>query len=232
MTDILEWRKRPRCGSKDNDSSEEPEKKKSKFPCNGTSDNISVSSSSNHIYFYSSVTKKSCLSLNMELKKVASKLMSDNFNFRDKDQYIYLHINSYGGSVFAALSTIDTILNLPIPVISIIEGAAASAATLISVVCSYRLIQPNSFMLIHQLSSNCWGKMSEIEDEVENLKVLTDKIVEIYKKNTSLNEDELDNILKHDLWWDSKKCLDSKLVDKISNKKQLYMVNPKKIRLD
>ena len=76
------------------------------------------------------------------------------------------------------------------------------------------------------------GEAVEIEDEVKNLKVLTDKIVEIYKKYTTLEEEELDSILKHDLWWDSKKCLESKLVDKIANKKQLYSINPKKIRLD
>ena len=83
MTDILEWRKRPRCSDEDKDKDDKPDKKKKSFPWNGSSDNLSVSSSNNHIYFYASVTKKSCLSLNMELKKVASKLMSDNFNFRD-----------------------------------------------------------------------------------------------------------------------------------------------------
>ena len=70
-----------------------------------------------------------------------------------------------GGSVFAGLSIIDTIISNPIPVVSIVEGSAASAATLISVVCSERQIRPNSFMLIHQMSSGFWGKMEEIKDE-------------------------------------------------------------------
>ena len=235
MNDILRWNKRSRSvnGKKLNDNdNDEPEKKKQCFPCNGITDNLSITVTRNHIYFYAGVTKKSCLALNIELKKLATKIMSDNYNFRNKDQYIYLHINSYGGSIFAALSTIDTITNLPIPVVSIIEGAAASAATLISVVCSHRIILANSFMLIHQLSSSCWGKMSEIEDEVKNLKVLTNKIVEIYEKYTNLEEDELDKILKHDIWWDAQKCLTSGLVDKITNSKQLYKINLKKIILD
>ena len=62
--------------------------------------------------------------------------------------------------------------NSKIPVVSIIEGAAASAAALISVMCDYRIIYENSYMLIHQLSSGTWGKMSELEDEMENLKEL------------------------------------------------------------
>ena len=105
---------------------------------------------------------------------------------------IYLHINSFGGSVFSAFSVIDTIKNLRIPVVSIIEGAAASAATLISVACDYRIIYETSYMLIHQLSSGSWGKMSELEDEMENLKELMNAI----RKNRREYRDISSNPLK------------------------------------
>ena len=36
---------------------------------------------------------------------------------------IYLHINSGGGEVNAALSTVDTIRNNKVPIVSIIEGS-------------------------------------------------------------------------------------------------------------
>ena len=78
---------------------------------------------------------------------------------------IYLHINSYGGIIFDALTAIDVIKACKVPVYTIIEGATASAGTLISVVGDKRFIRPNAHMLIHQLSSGCWGKMMEIEDD-------------------------------------------------------------------
>ena len=56
---------------------------------------------------------------------------------------IYLHINVWW-KCFAALSTIDTIINSEVPIISIVEGCAASAATLISVVCQEKEIMPYS----------------------------------------------------------------------------------------
>ena len=34
--------------------------------------------------------------------------------------------------------------------------------------------------------------------------------------------DKLDEILKHDLWWDANKCLKVGLVDKIAESKKLY----------
>ena len=141
------------------------------------------------------------------MKKAETNILNDGKNLLKKDKFIYLHINSFGGSVFAALSTIDTIKNLKVPVVSI-EGAAASAATMISVVCDYRIIYKNSFMLIHQLSSSTWGKMHELEDEMENLKKLMDKIKELYINYANIDEKDLDDILKRDIWWDSKKCLE------------------------
>ena len=208
-------------------------KKKSEEYYNETSsDRVDVTSQKNHIYFYCAVNKKSCLKLNMLLKEISQRIIDNGANHINKDRYIYLHINSFGGSVFAALSTIDTIKNLKIPVVSIIEGGAASAATMISVVCSYRIIFKNSYMLIHQLSSGCWGKMNQLEDEMENLKKLMNRIKSIYKENTKIDDDQLDNILKHDLWWDSKKCKTEGLVDEIRDKNEfIYTIDKKKIEI-
>lgn len=231
MRDIEFINKRKFYSDENNSEEAEHEKKKSKTDIwNGSIEQSSIEVFKNHIYFYSGVTTKSCLKLNIELKKLSQAIIDDGKNFYDKNKYIYLHINSFGGSVFASFSTIDTILNLPVPVISIIEGAAASAATLISVICNYRIIYKNSFMLIHQLSSSTWGKMADLEDEMENLKKLMENIKKIYKNNTKINELDLDNILKHDIWWDANKCLKQGLVDQVIKKKKLaYDFDPDNI---
>ena len=72
------------------------------------------------------------------------------------------------------------------PIVTIVEGAVASAATLISVYGQERWMTQHSYMLIHQLSSGCWGKMEEIEDDYQNLKELMDHIYDIYEEKTHL----------------------------------------------
>ena len=123
-----------------------------------------IATDGNHIYFYSEVSRIRMLELNRALEKVNLDLMKKNLEY-GMTPPIYLHIHSYGGSVLSCFSTIDTILSLDTKVVSVIEGAAASAATMISIVCDERRITPHSYMLIHQLSSGFWGKMDEIEDE-------------------------------------------------------------------
>ena len=137
------------------------------------------------------------------------------FRYGVEEVPVYLHINSFGGSVFDAMTAIDTIIASKIPIYTIIEGATASAGTLMSVVGKKRFITPNAYMLIHQLSSSYWGKMNELEDEFKNLQSIMDRIKNIYKEHAKIPKKELSEILKHDLWWDSEKCIRFGLVDEM-----------------
>ena len=128
---------------------------------------------------------------------------------------IMLHINSYGGSVFAGLSAVDYIKNSKIPVHTVIDGCAASAATLMSCVAHRRYMHKNACMLVHQLSGLMWGKFQEMKDDMENSEMLMKKIKDIYKQHTKIPQHELDNILKHDIWWEAEKCLEYGLVDEL-----------------
>ena len=168
----------------------------------------------NTIYFYGDVTESNALELNSTLHAVDKKLQLSG-QFLDMTPIIKLHINSYGGSLFAGLATVDTIRNLNAEVHSIIDGAAASAATIISCSCSKRYMGKYSKMLIHQLSSGMYGKYNELEDDMENNKHLMETIKAIYKEHTKVPMKKLNEILKHDLWFDSKTCLDLGLVDEV-----------------
>ena len=137
-------------------------------------------------------------------------------NNLDVEPYpIHLYINSGGGSITAGISSMDTILRCKVPVNTYVDGFCASAATFLSVVGSKRYISRNSYMLIHQLSSNFWGKYSEFQDEKQNLDLMMDTIVNVYKEYTKVPVRKLNEILKHDLMWDAKTCLKYGLVDEI-----------------
>ena len=186
---------------------------------------LSVSDSSkhvkmkdNHIYFYAGVTKQSVYSMNehiVELNAEFKSLQRRTPNVVMEPKPIYLHINSYGGSVFAAFAAIDFIQQSEIPIFTIVEGATASAGTLMSVVGKKRYIRPHASMLIHQLSSWLGGKMTEIEDSFKNLEQMMDTIKDIYIKNTKLGGQKLDEFLKQDIWWKADKCIEQGLVDEI-----------------
>ena len=178
-------------------------------------ENNVVEFSNNRIYFYSAVNRPKILKLNKGIYNLSVNMLSKAIPLNYEPPPINLHINSYGGSVFAGLSAVDYIKNSKIPVHTIIDGCAASAATLMSVVGERRLMHRNACMLIHQLSGMMWGKFQEMQDDMENSEMLMKKIKSIYQQHTKIPKKELDNILKHDIWWEAEKCLEYGLVDEL-----------------
>ncbi|OUV98778.1 MAG: hypothetical protein CBD16_09525 [Betaproteobacteria bacterium TMED156] len=180
-----------------------------------TTDFNVVESIHNRIYYYSAVSRPKILKLNKQIFNLNIIMSSKAGPLEYQPPPIKLHINSYGGSVFAGLAALDYIKNSKIPVHTIIDGCAASAATLMSCVGAHRQIHRNSCMLVHQLSGAMWGKFQEMEDDFENSKMLMDKIKKIYNQHTKIPKKEMDKLLKHDLWWEADKCMQYGLVDEI-----------------
>ena len=130
-------------------------------------------------------------------------------------QPLILHISSNGGSLMDCLIAVDAIRNSKIPIYTIVEGYAASAATVLAMVGKKRMITKNSYMLIHQLSSWSAGKYEELADHHKNDTKLMNHMKTLYKEYTKLTKKDLDEILKHDIWWNSDECLTHGLVDEI-----------------
>ena len=180
---------------------------------NAAEDKVRVDS--NHIFYYSEVSRARCAALNKTIRNLSVRLYNQGQTLDHTPAELFLHINSYGGSVFAGFSTVDYILTSKVPVVTVIDGCAASAATLMSVVGARRLMHRHSFMLIHQLSSGMWGKFEELKDDLANCELLMDTIKRIYEEHTTIPKKQLNEMLKRDLWWDAKTCLKYGLVDEI-----------------
>lgn len=202
----------------ENDDSSDDDDDSSGFTNGDNKDNQQITRENNHVYYHAEVNRGSVFQLINHLRAAEEACILMHHRYTTSDIPIYLHINSFGGSVFDAMTAIDVIKNSKIPIHTIIEGATASAGTLISVVGEKRYIRPNAYMLIHQLSSGCWGKMAEIEDEFKNLQSIMNRIKDIYKEHATIPKKELADVLKHDLWWDKETCIKYGLIDEVWNK--------------
>ena len=174
----------------------------------------------NRIYFYSEINRTEILQLNKSILQMRNAHITEKKVRELPDDTvtpIYLHLSSYGGDIFAGVAGMDEILKTvkSVPVYTIIDGCCSSAATFLSVVGTRRFINSNAYMLIHPLSSGFWGTYSEFEDEQKNLHRFMEMMKGVYGKYANIPESELDNILKHDLWFDAQKCLEYGLVDEI-----------------
>ena len=177
---------------------------------------ISIKVHQNNIYLYSGINHNLALEFNIEFKKLEEKMLNISSTHSCPPPEIIIHINSEGGELYAALSIVGTICDSKVPTKSIIEGWAASAATLISIVCDHRIIRKHSHMLIHQLSGGLTGKYNECKDELQQQSQLMKVMIDIYTEYTDINKNKLRNTLKKDILLSSDTCLKYGLVDEIN----------------
>ena len=181
-------------------------------------EDLDISRDGNHVYFYSEVNRHSIYKLITCLHEAREYSVLTSMKLNIDEIPIYIHINSNGGFIFAANAVLGLIIHSNVPIYSIIDGACASAATLISIVCKKRYIRPLSHMLVHQLSSVLIGKMSEIDDEHANLEKLSEQMKNVYLEHTKMSKKTLTALMKQDLWLDSGECIKHGLADELWNK--------------
>jgi len=169
----------------------------------------------NRIYFNDDVTYDSMFSLNKEMRNLDDKLMAFALIHRCDPLPIYLHITTYGGIIHAAFSAVDCMKSLRCPVYTVVDGFVASAGTLLTLAGKKRYIQPNAYMLFHELRSGFWGKMSDINQEYCNLKKVMEHLTTFYTENTPLTAKQLEKLLIKDSIWSSQECLDKGVVDEL-----------------
>jgi ATP-dependent protease ClpP protease subunit len=170
----------------------------------------------NELYFYNDVNVESALVINKTLSDLARQLLIAKITFDlQETPHIKLHINSDGGEVFGALSIVDRIQSSKVPIHSYAEGLVASASTLISVSCHKRYIRKNTILLIHQVRSWFEGTYEDFNDEKQNMDLIMKVVKGIYLKHTKFTEDELNTLLKRDLYLNAEDAIKYGLADEI-----------------
>jgi ATP-dependent protease ClpP protease subunit len=198
--------------------------KKRKYTCNDDEEeeteipekNIYIIN--NHLYFSADITSKTAFTLCKYLRSLEIKLMMENINMcSDIKPEIYLHITTNGGCIYSAFSIIDCFKSLRIPVNTVIDSNVSSAGTIISIHGHKRYICNNSYVLIHELRSGCWGKLAYIDDTYKNCLKIQEHINQIYLDKTKITKKYLKEILVKDLELNAEECIRMGIADEIYN---------------
>jgi len=170
----------------------------------------------NHLYFSSDITPKSAFTLCKYLRTLEIKLKIENISMPSSVKpEIYLHITTNGGCIYSAFSIIDCFESLSIPVNTVIDSNVSSAGTIISIHGNKRYICNNSYVLIHELRSGCWGKLAYLDDTYKNCLKIQDHINQIYLDKTKITKKYLKEILVKDLELNADECIRLGIADEI-----------------
>lgn len=111
----------------------------------------------------------------------------------EKPEKIVLFIDSPGGNIGCAFGIYDRLRRLPIPVRTIVEGAAASAAVIVLLAGEERFITEHSSVMIHMPFQRIEGDLEEDFSErmTKKLKICRKKTVDLIYERTGKKRNKI-----------------------------------------
>lgn len=130
---------------------------------------------------------------------------------------VTVRINSGGGDVFAAHAIHNQLVAYKGRVTVIIDGLAASAATVIAMAGDKIIMPSNALFMIHNpaIGLNDYYGAEDLAKAVEALKTIKSSIVAAYRKRCKVSAEELDAMMDAETWMGAQECLTNGFVDEI-----------------
>lgn len=119
-----------------------------------------------------------------------------------------VHINSYGGSVSEGLAIYSLLREFKGKLITIVDGFACSAASVIFMAGEERIVPESGLLMIHNAWMKTEGDSNALKKAAEDLEKMTQPSVDIYVSKTGLDESYIKELMDKETWITSKEAFE------------------------
>ena len=132
------------------------------------------------------------------------------------DETILLKISSYGGSVYSTVALIDFMNRMRSPVDCIVQGKAMSAGLIIAACCTgERKMEKSAYMMYHECSTVDYGKLSNLEMNLQHTRKLWNTVIKHLMYNTGLPKQWFKDNERKEVFLSAKESKKLGFVDKV-----------------
>ena len=128
---------------------------------------------------------------------------------------ITARINSGGGSVFEGQAIYNSLVNHPAKVNVVIDGIAASIASVIAMAGDNISITEGSHIMVHKPWSMAMGDANSMRKEAEVLDSLESGIIDIYAARTGKSREKLEKWVSEETWFKGAAAVDAGFADNV-----------------
>lgn len=130
---------------------------------------------------------------------------------------VTVRVNSPGGDVFAAHAIFNMLKHYKGSVTIVIDGLAASAATIIAMAGDKIIMPSNSLMMIHNpaIGLNDYYSVNELQGVMEALDKIKGSIIAAYRTKCKCTAEEITTMMDAETWLNAEECLEKGFCDKI-----------------
>lgn len=111
-----------------------------------------------------------------------------------------VRINSYGGEVAEGLAIYNLLKSYEGEVTTICDGFACSAASVVFMAGTKRIMPRSSLLMIHNAWTWASGDADDLRKAAEDLEKITEPSVQIYLANSNLEEETIRTMMDKETW--------------------------------
>lgn len=142
-----------------------------------------------------------------------------------EDAELNISINSFGGAVYTALSIYSLLKTHKGDITIRVDGAAMSAATIITSVPGARVIMPKgAMMMIHKVSFVAVGTTDDMRKTADDMQKLEENLVAIYAEKTGRSADEIQEKLDAETYFTAEEAVEFGLADEVDETTTVHNV--------
>ena len=134
------------------------------------------------------------------------------------EEDLTVRISSPGGDVYQALTIMNALRAHPGQVVTVIEGMAASAASVIAIGGGDHVVcRPNAEVMIHEAWTMSMGNAADLTKIVADLDRVSANLSEIYAAKAGTDPEMWRAAMKNETWFTANEALEAGLVDAVED---------------
>ncbi len=138
---------------------------------------------------------------------------------------VTIYLNSPGGDCVAASQIYTMLMEYPADVDIVIDGIAASAASVIAMAGTSVRMAPTAMMMLHRPLTVAMGNTDDMQRAISMLEEYKDAILNAYQIKTGLPRETLSEMMDAETWLSARKAVELGFADGILERGQVMHGN-------
>lgn len=132
----------------------------------------------------------------------------------DSVNTIQVRLNSPGGDAFEGVAIMNLLRAHSARTIAVVDGLAASAASVIAAGCDELVMSPGSELMIHEASTFAYGDSAEMDKAHRMLESVSNTLASVYAAKAGGNAEDWRALMVAETWYGADEAVESGLADR------------------
>lgn len=133
----------------------------------------------------------------------------------DSVSLVEIHLNSPGGEATEGVALANVLRQHPARIVAIVDGLAASAASMVAMGADEVVVAPGSQLMVHEASGGAWGPADYMESMARSLHSISGAYAAAYAAKAGGTAEQWREVMRAETWFAPDEAVTAGLADRL-----------------